>query len=258
MRTIKPARKKKPLVREKSISQLGAPQLLDERAIVIDNLARDLSVLFKELRINNRISISRATTRGARREVDFRNAPAHAHAIGELLTIWHQDPKYLDNLGNPIPLRMNGRTKSFRILARKSAPKLSPTYLLDELTKLGVLTIDARGVIQAKSRSLPIYNDAELASLHTLRTLRGFIATLNHNLRSGPESADQLFHRIACNRNLDKTNIPRLRIWLQRHGQNLLESADNWMNSHARLNRAKRPSKGSPSQVSIGIYLAVE
>lgn len=229
-----------------------------ESALVIDELARDLSTLFRELGIGDRIAITKRAGRLARQKLVPRAQPANAHAIGELLTVWHQDPNYLDSTGNPIPLRLDGRNVSFRMLAKKSAPKLSVTYLLDELTKLGVLTVDAAGSIRVKSRSLPVYNDAELASLHTLRTLRGFIGTLKHNLHSGPEFGDQLFHRLACNGDLNETDIPRLRIWLQRHGQNLLEAADNWMNNQAKPGRSERPSKRKLSQVSIGLYLAVE
>jgi hypothetical protein len=135
---------------------------------------------------------------------------------------------------------------------------MSANQLLRELEHLKAVTVDGRGKVHALVRSINVYEDKRLAALHTLNSLRGFINTLRHNLESAPSNSDQLFHRVAWNGELDAKEIPKLKIWLRRHGQNLLESADSWMSSKSRHRPqyAKRP-KGSV-QVSVGLYLAVD
>jgi hypothetical protein len=43
---------------------------------------------------------------------------------------------------------------------------------------------------------------------------------------------------------------------MKRHGQNFLESCDNWMAHRTVLSNSKKPKKRA--QVFIGVYLAVE
>ncbi len=102
-----------------------------------------------------------------------------------------------------------------------------------------------------------MYEDERLAAQHTLTTLDDFIRTLRHNLDSAPSNSDQLFHRIAWNGNFDDREIPTLKIRARRHGQNFLESFDNWLTRKSLpKSRQKRPR--SSTHVSIGVYLTVK
>ncbi len=224
----------------------------------ISQLLDSLRELFESLGINEDIKftkrhISHGTAGSLSREI----LPS-ATTVGELLTLWHQDVRYLDKFGNPVPLPFEGRTKSFKGLARKVLPQISAKYLLDEFKRLDVIEIDGGGMIRAKMRSLPVYNDSKLAAVHTVRALRGFIDTLNHNLRETSSSLDQRFFRMAWNGDLPYEQVRRLKIWLKRHGQDLLESADNWMTSASRNSHGSQIPSRRRTQASIGIYLAIE
>jgi len=225
--------------------------------ITVADVIRELLNLLKKLGVHDLHTIKQAKMLIPPVTSLSRPIP-HAEAIGDLLTVWHQDPRYLNQSGNPMPVKMDGPCPSFRELAERSVPSISAKQLLHKLERLGVLRINKHGFVHARARSLPVYQDKRLAAVHTLSALRGFIRTLSHNLDSGPSNADQLFHRIAWNGDLNKQDVPRLKIWLKRHGQNLLESADNWMiaGSKSRLKSSRR-SKHT-IQVSIGIYLAVD
>src|SRR6202453_5284255 len=111
------------------------------REITVDDVIKDLLDLFGHLGLD--------PGRLAARVVDLdptamasRKLYPHASAIGELLTAWHQDSEYLDDLGSPAPILMRARRLSFRHLASKTVPNMDPRTLLSELQQIGAVTID--------------------------------------------------------------------------------------------------------------------
>jgi uncharacterized protein DUF6502 len=225
------------------------------RYVTVDDVIKELLDLFERLGLDAGHLINRV------RAMDISGRPMRrphpqVSAISDLLTLWHQDPSFLNSAGNPKPVKMSGRRGSFREIAEKSVPNMPPTQLLRELQRLRAVRVDKKGLIHVRMRSLSIYEDKRLAALHTLNLLRGFINTLRHNLESPPSNADQLFHRIAWNGEFDMEKIPRLKIWLRRHGQSVLESADMWMMNQSNVGGLRRPKKRV--QASVGLYLAVD
>ena len=245
--------------KRKTRQSLGTKKLLKDnyRDTTTDDVIRDLLSLFNHLGLDVSRFIKKVIDVDVP-VVDARRPYSHLSAIGDLLTIWHQDPHYLDDVGNPIAIRMRGTRRSFCELAEKAAPNMSPKQLLLELTRLRAVELDEHGAIRAKTRSLPAYQDKQLAVAHTLNALRGFIKTLSHNLNSGPSNSDQLFHRIAWNGEFDRKDIPRLKIWLKRNGQSLLESTDNWMINKSRNHGLVSKRHNRFVQVSVGVYLSLE
>ena len=227
------------------------------REVTVDDVIKDLLDLFSLLGLDASRLASRVVDLEPE-EVGLRQLYPHASAIGELLTAWHQDAKYLDHLGNPVPLKMHASGRSFRQLAAKTVPNMHPKALLNELQRIGAVTIDSNELICVQLRSLPVYEDRKLAVQHTLASLDSFVRTLRHNLNSTVSNSDQLFHRVAWNGDFDAREIPALKIRMKRHGQNFLESCDNWMarRTTPSTNNLRKPKKRA--QVFIGVYLAVE
>jgi hypothetical protein len=227
------------------------------REVSADDIIKGLLDLFEFLGIDASHLAARVTNLDTAKLASRRLYP-HAAAIGDLLTAWHQDPNYLDKLGNPAPIKMTAARVSFSRLANKAAPHLDAKKLLFELESVGAVTIDKKRLIRVQMRSLPVYHDKRLAAQHTLTALDGFIKTLRHNLVSVASNSDQLFHRIAFNGEFDANDIPALKIKVKRHGQNFLESCDNWImqRSKSAVRKSKRRIKSV--QVSIGVYLAVD
>jgi hypothetical protein len=225
------------------------------RDVTVDDVIKDLLDLFGHLGLDaGRLAARVVGVDSA--SVASRRLYPHASAIGELLTAWHQDPKYLDQFGSPLPIKLRSRGRSFRHLADKTVPNMDPRSLLSELEQIGAVTIDPTGNIRVHMRSLPVYEDKHLAIQHTLISLDSFIRTLRHNLDSSPSNSDQLFHRVAWSGNFDAQEIPTLKIRVKKHGQNFLESCDNWMTRGAKP--SPRDSKKKRVQVFIGVYLAVD
>jgi hypothetical protein len=225
------------------------------RNVTPDDVLAALLDLFGMLQIEQSDLASRVNKIGP----EFRSGHrlySHTAAVGELLTEWHQNPKYLDESGNPIPIKMRGPTKSFYGLSRDSAPNLEPETLLTELRRVGAVTLDNKRFVHVRMRSLPVYKDNRLAIQHTLMSLHSFITTLRHNLDSDPSNSDQLFHRVAWNGAFDRKLIPMLKIKLKRQGQDFLESFDNWM-MRKNGGRGKKMRQSGSEPVFIGVYLAI-
>src|SRR3984957_14309096 len=111
------------------------------REVTVDDVIKDLLDLFGHLGLD----AGRLAARVANLDptaMASRKLYPHASAIGELLTAWHQDPEYLDNLGNPAPIRMRTRHRSFRHLASRTVPNMDPRTLLSELQQIGAVTFD--------------------------------------------------------------------------------------------------------------------
>jgi hypothetical protein len=228
----------------------SSPELVSARQVVIE-----LHALFEEVGVNP-IHTATKERRPSVSVKESEEAYANALSISDLLTLWHQHPRFVDPVGRPIPIKIRTGKKSFQVLAALAAPRTPAAKLLLELKRLRLVSIDRKGLVHVRTRSLNVYTDKQLRALHTLSSLRGFMRTLTHNLRSAPSNSDQMFHRVAWNGNLNVNQVPRLKIWLRRYGQGLLESADSWMLRRSQSNKSlKRKQKSA--EVSIGVYLSV-
>jgi|SRR5882757_1781482 len=248
---------KKSRTRPKSKRVTGKIKPPVSREVTVDEVIRNLYDLFEHLGLEISHWVAYATNKSSTQEPPNPLYP-HASAIGELLTSWHQDPSYLDSLGNPTPLKLRGRRPSFRSLAQRAIPGIDITYLLSELKRLGAVTVDDGDFIQVQMRSIPAYEDRRLAIQHTLTSLDGFIKTLRHNIDSSPSNSDQLFHRIARINDFDSREIPGLKIRVKRHGQRFLESFDNWLTRKALSKSGRRRHNTKQARVSLGVYLSVD
>jgi hypothetical protein len=225
------------------------------RNVTPDDVLGALLDLFSKLQIGPSDLVSRVNTIDPTL-LSVHRLYSHTAAVGELLTEWHQNPKYLDESGAPLPLRIQGRGRSFHSLARNAAPDLKPSALLAELRRVGAVILDKNRIVHVQTRSLPVYKDNQLAIQHTLISLHSFIRTLRHNLDSDPSNNDQLFHRVAWNGAFDRSLIPLLKIKLKRQGQDFLESFDNWMMRKTKKRRTDG-QRARTEPVFIGVYLAI-
>ena len=155
------------------------------RNITPDDVLAALLDLFSKLRIEPSDLASRVNSIDPEL-ITAHRLYSHTAAVGELLTEWHQNPKYLDESGAPLPIKLSGRGRSFQALARKSVPNLAPSTLLTELKRVGAIVLDRQRLVHVRMRSLPVYKDNQLAIQHTLMSLHSFIRTLRHNLDSDP------------------------------------------------------------------------
>jgi Family of unknown function (DUF6502) len=180
-------------------------------------------------------------------------------AVGEILSVWRSDPRYVDSTGCPAIIPIKGRNPSFQGMCRIAVPGIKYRTILGELLRVGAVeTTNNR--IRVTERVFPVYRDSLLAKQHTLASLVTFVRTLRHNLRNHSSSGAQRFHRVAWNGSLDRELAVPLNIWLKQQGQSFLESADTWMRRASSKNAIgrKRHKNDDCLAVSVGVYLSVD
>src|SRR5271154_2311462 len=89
------------------------------REVTVDDVIKDLLDFFGHLGLDAGRLAARVVELDPATLASRRLYP-HGSAIGELLTAWHQNPEYLDDLGTPLPIRMHSRRRSFRHLSEKT------------------------------------------------------------------------------------------------------------------------------------------
>ncbi len=232
----------------------------DSRSGIAREVLDELFELFKELGVATEKSRPRTSKRRIDRALfSSTNKAISAARVGEILTTWYQDAQYLDDLGNPIPLTRRGARRSFESLARSVAPAHDSDQILAQLKNLGAVKSDDEGLLRVRMRSLPVYEERQLAAQYTLASLHSFLRMLRHNLGADSANSEQLFHRVAFSRDLDAREIPALKVRLKRQGQQFLESFDNWMamRSSSRSTQRSKTRKHA-AKAAVGIYLAIE
>jgi len=247
-KTIRAPKKRAPL----KIRQPGRPS-----EVLVHQVLNDFSMLFEELGISCSRQLPKYRGTALFKRAQSMENYADTLAISDLLTLWHQDPDYLDAKGMPLPIRMRAGNPCFRSLAERSVPDMPPARLIRELKRLRAIRIDDRRYIHVRVRSLITYRDKRHTIIHTLNSLRGFINTLLHNIEGQPSNTEPLFQRVAWNSSLEFKDIPRLKNWLKRHGQALLESADGWMMRKSVKANAPFTRRRRYANVSVGVYLSV-
>ena len=74
--------------------------------------------------------------------------------LSDVLQRWHADRKYLDRNGRPRPLRMQGRSPSFKGLVRLSAGDIPAGAIKVELIRSGSVVEDDKGLLHAVRRQV--------------------------------------------------------------------------------------------------------
>jgi hypothetical protein len=218
-------------------------------------LLNDLAFLLNGLGISAKFKISKVKTSDVSLKTKG-NRIAYAFGIGEILSRWHHDSKYLDSKGLPKSLKISGRGTTFGRLVRTCLPGESTDEVLRALRRTGAITISVDNLVAPLRRNLTVFADRDLAAHHTFVALKGVVRTMKHNLLSRPTNVEQRFHRIAWSGDLQRSDIRRLKIWVNNHGQTFLESADDWMKLAPVKNTKSR--RTSAARACVGVYLDID
>jgi Family of unknown function (DUF6502) len=184
--------------------------------------------------------IPRSWARTATAAVSEMDAAAH------VLTLWFQDPLYLDSSGNPKPLPLRGAARSLEALARRVNPKLDVEKILAHLLRRSVLRrIGSRYL--PRNRALIFRGSGAPYHARSIQTMVSMLSTLEHNSRPG-RSTPGWFERFAANARVPVSAIPAFDRWLLRH--RFLEQADAKLHAYERRRR-----KGERTvRIGVGLY----
>ena len=184
------------------------------------------------------------------------NMPIGENAQGNratrVLSGWYQDPDFCGPDGQPIALPVDGRI-SFAALVKRYSGDMPHRAMLEELQRIGALSVDKSGNVRVRSRSyVPSEKDPEGARILGTAA-HDLIATIEHNLaRSGEEQSR--FQRSAFNLHLSAKAVPILRRIVSERGLRFLESLDDWMSAH----EAPATDEKDAVRAGIGVYFFEE
>ncbi len=110
-------------------------------------------------------------------------AAASIPLSSQIVTRWISDPQYRDQRGKPRDLPRHGSTGSFEALVNSVSKDVHPRTALEELVRLGVVTLQGERVCMNGDAFVPRHGFAELAEL-LARNVADHIAAATHNLEA--------------------------------------------------------------------------
>jgi hypothetical protein len=167
--------------------------------------------------------------------------------VSRVLTAWFQDEAFSFS-GEPIELGVESAddTPSFTTLCDRYAGDVPATTLLKELKNAGAVVEDDHG----KLRPLTRYYMPARANMAALdragSVLEDLGNTVAHNLARAETSAPR-FERRATNLCVDVRALNAFRRYVERVGQQFLESIDSWLSAH------EAPTERAEQQVRLGL-----
>ena len=160
--------------------------------------------------------------------------PARRVLIG-----WHDDPSFLSPQGNPLPLPIFGKKRSFQRLVSKYGAGMPIRALLDELVQLNAAELMEGQRVRAISR-IPFVMGLNSRSVAALgERVHDLLNTLIHNIRNADEP---LFEATAKFSGTDNTALPVIR-------RELSDQARNFINGASALMGRARKRRFSSSKI---------
>jgi hypothetical protein len=162
-------------------------------------------------------------------------AVSEMDAAAHVLTLWFQDPAYLDSKGNPQPLRLRGGERSLQALARQVDPKLDVDKILAHPLRRAVLRRSGARYLP-RDRMLMFRGSGRPSHARSLRALLAMLRTLEHNARPR-RSTPGWYEVFAVNARVPVSAVAEFDRWLRRHGNRLLEQADGKLHGYEQKRR---------------------
>ncbi len=163
-----------------------------------------------------------------------KSAPPAVSLGARLIGIWTGDKRFRTKAGAPAPLaRASDKPKqqSFDQLVRAISTDVSPRVILDEWLRLGVVAVNADGLIQLNANAFVPQRGFDEKAYYLGRNVAGHIAAVVQNLTEGQ---DPCFERAVYYDKLTPDSLRLLQDRAREHGmkallalnQDALERAD--------------------------------
>lgn len=188
------------------------------------------------------------------RETRDEHAPGarqHKNRASRVLSGWHRDPDFCGPDGAPLILTMDEGKINFSSLVKQYSGDMPPRAMLDELERVGAVSVLDDGRIQANNRSyIPHSEDPEIIRLFG-DSVGDLINTWSHNLNS--HNGDKWLQRHVRSPRVSARAVPLFKRLAKDNGRQFLETLEDWLLSHEP--DASDASDDSPqTEVGVGIY----
>jgi len=146
--------------------------------------------------------------------------------VSEVLRLWETRAEFLDAAGKPRVLPLTGNP-SFAQLCKQAYPQLSPTVVLPALESGQAIEM-ADGYVRLLSRTKLVRDRDQAAharaALVGTRLLRSLVGNLEPT-----GTSEKLFERTVLGHHIPRSQLPAIKAFMLRHGQQYLEDLDDWL-----------------------------
>lgn len=161
---------------------------------------------------------------------------------------WTRDERYCTKARRPAVLPFDGEA-SFSELVRKHSGDMTPTAMLEELSRLGSVEVTKSGSIKLKNTAF-IPQESDLDTLQILgNDTVDLIATIQYNMDKPAEQ--RRFQRKVGYLHIPERHVEEFRVHAAKESQKLLEKLDRWLSKRDTEDMAE----GKPgSRIGLGIF----
>lgn len=177
---------------------------------------------------------------------------ANLNRVGRILAGWHQDPEFTGPYGLPLELTTDGALATFPELVERYCPGSDPQSVLDELRRVGVVSMQPGGRVRVLTRAyIPGTEDPASFQFMGL-ALRDLAETLDSNLNGDSESG-YFERRVWTPAGIDPRDMPEFDGLVNTKGQEFLELLDNFLT--AKETEAEEAQIDKKIRVGVGVFL---
>ncbi|MGO1500106.1 MAG: DUF6502 family protein [Marinobacter sp.] len=153
----------------------------------------------------------------------------HTNRASRVVSGWVHDTIFQNSAGDPAILAFDGPL-SFCELAKKYSGDMPPRSVLDELLRVGVVSVGKdTGKLTLKQRAyIPTGDNKEMLQIFG-EDVSDLIATVDHNLIRGEGGQQPLFQRTLTYNNIPPEVMEAWRKHAAKQSQALLEQLDSWL-----------------------------
>lgn len=172
-----------------------------------------------------------------------------------VLSVWHSDPRFLDEINQPKRISFDGPEPSFCDLVSLVGGDIPPRAMLHELVRAGSVKEEG-DKLGAISRSyVPEPGDPE-SILVAGGAIKDLVSTIHNNLGSvRPEQ--RFFERRVYSERLPATQQSRFQMLATQRGELLLQDLNDWMSEREVARNLHHPSEtlgGFAPRIGVGVY----
>ncbi len=170
-------------------------------------------------------------------------------AAPHVLTIWHDEPRFTDASGHPLPLPLSSTTSpSFRALVRQVDARLDAKIVLQYLMRSGAVKRH-RARYFAVKRIVILRGMSGPRDFRQLRSVDAMLHTVEHNLLPEQDAPGWL-ERFAENMSFPVSELPGFATFLERQTEEYLKRIDNYMHDVEASRLAGTPT----IRLGVGMY----
>ncbi len=171
--------------------------------------------------------------------------------IARVLSGWHQDPDYLDAVGEPRVLSVDGPAPSFEELVKRYGGDVPGVTIFRELKRTGAIRATNGNKIEVLRRNYRLDTADPDALARAGSVLADIGNTVTHNLYHDAKEPTR-FEARATNTNIPSSAMPAYRQFIYRQSQAFLETVDEWLTHHEISDAAA--AKTPVQRIGLGMY----